>query len=137
MSKTVSISNDGTDARFVMGIMIAPGETRVFTAEEAPPELRPDAEALPVAAEYDQLAFLVGLPVAKLVSWLPGLNDEELGRLEELEQAKEKPRAGALAEITGERLRRAEAGTPGGLDEGADGTDEAADTAAAGDGGEA
>jgi hypothetical protein len=137
MSKTISIHNDGKDARFVMGIMIAPGETRVFTEDEAPPELRPGAEALPGVVADDPLLALVALPVGKIALGLPELDDDELDRLEALEQAKDKPRAGALAEITGERLRRAEAGTPGGLDEGADGTDEETDAASAGEGGEA
>lgn len=116
MSRTVSISNDGKEARWVMGVMIPPGETRVFTEAEVPPELRPAADELPAEAAADPLLAWVDLPVGKLALGLPDLSDDDLNRLEGLEKAKAKPRASALAEITGERLRRAEAGTPGGLE---------------------
>lgn len=122
MGKTISVTNDGDSPRFVMGMMIPPGETRTFEEHEAPPELRPDAEKAPEAPGDDPLLAVSALSVGKLATGLPALSDDELLRLEALEQAKDKPRQGALAAITAERLRRAEAAAPGGLGESTDET---------------
>lgn len=115
MSKTISITNDGDSPRYVMGRMIHPGETLVFTEDEAPPEYRPEAEAKQAAVQEDPLLAIAELSIAKLEAGLADLADDELVRLEALEQGKDKPRAGALAVITAERLRRAELAAPGGL----------------------
>ena len=113
----IPVSNTGESAIYVGGKMIPPGETRVFEAGELPPEYRPEAPATDAApAGDDPLLTISALSVGKLEAGLPDLGDEELARLEALEQAKEKPRAGALAVITAERLRRAEKAAPGGLD---------------------
>lgn len=117
MSKTISITNDGNSPRYVMGRMIAPGETAVFAEDEAPPEYRAPAEAAAPEAVDDPLLAWVNLPIGKLALGLADLSDDELTRLEGMEKAKDKPRAGALAEIVAERLRRAEAAAPGGLPE--------------------
>lgn len=117
MSKTISITNDGDSPRYVMGRMIPPGETAVFAADEAPPEYRPEAETEQPAAQEDPLLAIAELSVAKLEAGLADLSDDELTRLAGIEQAKNKPRAGALAAITAERLRRAELAAPGGLPE--------------------
>lgn len=119
MNRTVSITNDGDSPRYVGGRMIPPGETVVFEEDEAPPEFRPAAEEEAVPAADDQLAARSALSVRQLAEGLPEVSDEALDHLEALEKAKDKPRAGALAEIVAERLRRAEAAAPGGLPENA------------------
>ena len=117
MNKTVSITNDGDSPRYVMGRMIPPKETVVFTEDEAPPEyLAPAEDAAPSVAD-DPLLAIAALAVGKLEAELQALSDDDLTRLEALEQAKDKPRAGALAVIVAERLRRAEAAAPGGFQE--------------------
>lgn len=117
MSKTISITNNGDSPRYVLGRMIPPGETITFTEEETPPELRPEAETAAPEVQDDPLLAWSALPIGKLELGLPDLSDDDLTRLEALEQAKDKPRAGALAVIVAERLRRAEAAAPGGLPE--------------------
>lgn len=115
MNKTVSITNDSDSPRYVMGRMIPPGETIVFAEDEAPPEYLAPAEDPAPEAGDDPLLAWVNLPIGKLALGLVDLSDDDLNRLEGLEKAKDKPRAGALAEIVAERLRRAEAAAPGGL----------------------
>ncbi|MDD2664368.1 MAG: hypothetical protein PHD19_11510 [Dechloromonas sp.] len=126
----IPVSNSGASAMFVGSAMVMPGETRLFDPSELPPEYRPVAAAVAEAAQDDPLLALADLSVAKLAVGLPDLSDDELVRLEAIEQAKEKPRAGALAEIAAERLRRAEQSAPGGL---SDSTGEPGDQS--GDGG--
>lgn len=113
-----SIRNDGGDTLFIAGRMIPAGEEVWFEDDQLPPELRaaPLAEA-PGAAAGDQVALLLDLSIGALARLLPGVTDDELDRLEAGERKREKPRSGALAEIIAERLRRAEAATPGGLGE--------------------
>lgn len=124
------ISNHGKQPIFVGGRMIPPGETVPFEDHELPPEYRQESMDEPVDGEVaDPLLALIELSIAKLALGLPDLSDDELARLEGLEQAKEKPRTGALAAITEERLRRAELSAPGGLES----TEETSDNA--GDGG--
>lgn len=110
----IPVCNVSASAIFVGSIMVPPGETRLFEPHEVPPEYRIDApdEASDFTPE-DPLLALAALSIAQLALGLPDLSDDELDRLEIIEQEKAKPRAGALAEITAERLRRAEAETPG------------------------
>lgn len=111
------ISNNGKTPVFVGGRMIPPGETVTFEAHELPPEYRlASVNEVANVDGNDPLLALVDLSIGKLALGLPALSEEELARLESLEEAKEKPRAGALAAITEERLRRAERAAPGGLD---------------------
>lgn len=112
----IHVCNVSASAIFVGSIMVPPGETRLFEPHEVPPEYRTAApdEAAPEASE-NPLLVLSELPISRLALGLPALTDDELDQLEILEQQKDKPRAGALAEITAERLRRAESTTPGGL----------------------
>lgn len=118
------ISNHGKTPVFVGGRMISPGETVTFEAHELPPEYRlVSVDEVAEADGSDPLQALIDLSIGKLALGLPDLSEAELARLEALEEAKEKPRAGALAAITEERLRRAERAAPGGLDA-ADGSSE-------------
>ena len=117
MNKTVSITNDGDSPRYVMGRMIPPGETVVFAEDEAPPEYLAPAEDAAPEATADPLLAIAALAIGNLEAELKGLSDDDLTRLEALEKAKDKPRVGALAVLTAERLRRAEAAAPGGLQE--------------------
>lgn len=134
MEKMIPVTNKGKNTLFVLGVMIPPGETRHFPEWQLPPEHKPEAVAdSPAAAEVKStLAEISALSVAKLELGLPDLSDDELIALEELENAKEKPRQGALAAIVAERLRRAEVKTPGGLES----TDESTDTTNNGGAGE-
>lgn len=102
-------------SRFVHigAVTIPPNETRDVDPRLLPGYQAPTAEK---ADADDPLLAVVALSVAKMAAGLPDLSDDELLRLEALEQAKEKPRQGALAEITQERLRRAEKAAPGGVD---------------------
>lgn len=122
----VPFLNETSKFLHIGGVTIPPGEVR-----DVDPRLLPDYEA-PKASEApgdDPLLAILALSVAKLAAGLPDLSDDELLRLEAMEQAKDKPRVGALAEITQERLRRAELQAPGGLES----TDETGDQS--GDGG--
>lgn len=110
------ISNNGKTPVFVGGRMIPPGETVTFEAHELPPEYRlASVDDVSEVDGNDPLLALIDLSIGKLALGLPDLSEEKLARLETLEEAKEKPRAGALAAITEERLRRAEQSAPGGL----------------------
>lgn len=124
MEKMIPVTNSGENTLFVLGVMIPPGETRHFPESQLPPEHKPAAETEavePVASPLDEIS---AMPISKLELGLPDLSDDELAQLEALENAKEKPRQGALAVIVAERLRRAESNTPGGLES----TDESTDT---------
>lgn len=133
--KQIPVTNDGESTMYVGGLAIPAGETRLIDERLVPPEYK-EAELLAAdTAETDPLEALIALSVAKLVLGLPALTDEELVRLEALENAKEKPRAGALAEITAEMLRRADATLPGNpVAENAPATSAAQEGAAAADG---
>lgn len=116
MGKQKAITNHGNSPMYVGVAMIPPGETRVFEEDELPPEHRTvESDEIKNVTETDPLQAISAMSVGKLESGLPALSDDELVRLEEIEKAKAKPRQGALAAITAERLRRAEQAAPGGV----------------------
>ena len=89
---------------FVNGFAIAPGEGR----EVEMPETRlPDTE-VQVDPDADLLDLLKGNVDAVKAS-LPGLSEDTLHRLTELEDAVEKPRTGVLTALSDARIALADA----------------------------
>lgn len=122
---TKHITNDGPNTIYVGGKMIAPGEGRDIDERDLPPELR-DAPA-PVVEEAgpsldDELCALLKESVKEIKDLLPGLTNEGLDRLAELERCYEHPRKTLLEAIADEAIRRA--------DEALQGDDPGADSAA-------
>lgn len=109
MNKTIPITNPGDSPVFVGGKMIPPGETRVFTEAELPPEYKAPAPvaAAQAAGPDEALLLILAATVAQVVAGLPDLSDEELARLALLE-AEGKDRKGVLEAITALQLERAE-----------------------------
>lgn len=109
MTKTIPITNHGDSPKFVGGKMIPPGETRVFTEAELPPEYQAPAPVaeLPAGGLDEPLLLILAATVAQVVAGLPDLSDEELARLALLE-AEGKDRKGVLEAITALQLERAE-----------------------------
>lgn len=113
MTPKIPVHNPGAMPMYVAGLMIPPGETRHFDADLVPLHLRPAAPA-PVADEpqYDPLAELLEGNVKAVVTALPDLDDEDLARLGELEQARgDAARKGVLSAIAEETLTRADVKT--------------------------
>jgi hypothetical protein len=122
MQTKIPVHNPGAMAMYVAGLMIPPGETRHFDEDLVPLHLRPAPVEPEPEAPVDALADLVTGTVKEVSAAVPGLSDEDLSRLGELEQAKgDAARKGVLSAIAEETLKRADAKT-------------AADAAAAGAG---
>ncbi len=103
-------------------VTIPPDQTRSVDPRLLPGYSQPESGNEACTAT-DPLQAISAMSVGKLESGLPALSDDELVRLEDIEKAKAKPRQGALAAITAERLRRAEQAAPGGVsDVAGDGT---------------
>lgn len=113
MSTKYPVTNDSKMPIYVGALMIPPGETRHFDLAQLPAEFRPKADLPEAAQDSDPLATILALPIAKAVLGLPALSDDELARLEALEEAGQN-RKGMLAEISIERLRRADLAAAGG-----------------------
>lgn len=108
MSK-IPVSNPTAMPIWVAGQMIPPGETRHFDAHHVPAEHRA-APAAPPPAEApppDPLEIIRAGSVKDIAAGLATLADDELQRLDALEQGSDKPRKGVLEAIAAERLRRA------------------------------
>lgn len=94
------VTNDGPNTIYVGGKMIAPGEGRDIDERLLPPELR---DAVAPGSGEDQLfdpdealrALLSGT-VTVVKAALPGMSEDTLKRLQELENEAEKPRKGVL-----------------------------------------
>lgn len=101
--------NKGDSPMFVAGRMIMPGSTEVVEVlEDAGADVLPEgadkAPDLPVGDAA--LLELLDKKVGEVVPELAGLSDEQLLRVEHLEQ-QGKARKGVLAEVLAERLKRA------------------------------
>lgn len=113
MSK-IPVKNNGAMPIWVGGTMIPAGETRHFDPHHVPPEHRPArAKAESEAPPADPLQAIQSGSVKAIVAGIEALTDDELGRLEELEQAGGAPRKGVMEAIAAERLRRAAQGQGG------------------------
>jgi hypothetical protein len=118
------ITNPGNTSRYVAGRLIAPGETRLIPQDELPPNLHEggildqnEPESAEVGGEEQQnpstdqdkaLKELLEQTVPSISEALPKLSAEDLDRLEQLEEAAEKPRKGVLEAVAEERLNRAQ-----------------------------
>lgn len=110
MTPKIPVHNPGAMAIYVAGLMIPPGETRHFDADLVPLHLRPAPAEPEPETPVDALADLVGGTVKEVSAAVPGLSDEDLARLGDLEQAKgDSARKGVLSAIAEETLKRAEA----------------------------
>jgi len=101
----VPIHNSGQTNRYIGGICIPPGETRLIDARLLPPE--PAAE--PDAPVADPIGDLLKLSVREIVADLGEFDDETLSRIEERELAAGSPRKTLLEAIAQEKLKRADA----------------------------
>ena len=118
-----SIPNPTLMPIYVNGTMIPPGESRDFDEADLPPEHRapetPPAEDLPP----DPLVELVKTSVKVIVAGFETLSDEDLARLQGIEQEGQN-RKSLLEAIAAEQLKRADAAiekqnaTAGGAPEG-------------------
>lgn len=117
--KNCPVHNNTKMPIYVGADMIPPGETRHFYLSDVPEHLRPVKETPPAAEAKDALAELSAKPANDILAAIPGLSDEDLTRLEDLEYArrvKNNPatRKAVLAAIEEVRLRRAEKAASGG-----------------------
>lgn len=99
---------------YVGALMIPPGETRHFDLEQLPPEHRPapaadDAEP---AAPPDRLAEIAEMNVGIIIPLLPDLSDDDLARLQAIEQDG-KNRKTVIEAMGAEILKRATAKADG------------------------
>ena len=84
--------------------------TAAADADLVPLHLRPAPAEPEPETPVDALADLVGGTVKEVSAAVPGLSDEDLARLGDLEQAKgDSARKGVLSAIAEETLKRAEA----------------------------
>ena len=106
----IPVENKTAMARYVAGCMIPPGETRHFDKSQVPREYWPvAAQETKAEAPDDPLAELLKGNVPSVVAALPGLSDDDLDRLGELEQ-KGAARKGVLNAIGEALLTRADRG---------------------------
>lgn len=108
----IPVHNPSAMPIYVHGAMILPGETRHFDEQDVPTHLRPkpaESEDAPDESRYDPLAELLAGSIKDIVAAFPDLADEDLARLEDLENAEASPRKGLLAAIGEEKLKRAAA----------------------------
>jgi len=109
---TKHITNDGPNTIYVGGKMIAPGEGRDIDERDLPPEHRAPAVAADEVIEPNLVELVHELrakPVPAITAELPGLTQEALDLLNELEKASAKPRTSLLAALGNELIARADA----------------------------
>ncbi|MBI5920269.1 MAG: hypothetical protein HY847_01320 [Betaproteobacteria bacterium] len=116
MTEKVPVTNNTKMAIYVAGTMIPPGETRHFDSNQVPAEFRPAPQVEPEdETQFDPLAELIAHNVKEITAALPGLSDEDLERLGDMEQAKgENARKSLLNAIAEAQLTRADAKANGG-----------------------
>lgn len=114
--KKVPFTNPTDGYLHVGAVMVPPHDTRDVDPRLIPAKFRPKADKPadepPPPPPADPLELVRAGNVKDVTAALPGLSDEELDRIEALENAIEAPRKGVLSAITADRLRRA-AGTGG------------------------
>lgn len=107
---TKYIENTGTNAIYVGGKLIPPGEGRdiplAFLPSEYHDPAAPFDNAVPPSLD-ELLAGLLAKGIAKIAPELPGLKLEALDRMAELEAGAAAPRKTLQTAIDAERLRRA------------------------------
>lgn len=114
MQTKIPVTNNGAMAMYVAGLMIPPGETRHFNPDQVPDHLRPAAAEPEPETPGDPLADLIKGTVKEIAAAIPGLSDEDLSRLGDLEQGEGgAARKGVLSAIAEEILKRADAKAAG------------------------
>lgn len=101
-----AITNDTREPMFVAGTLIPPGETRVFTGDDIPPEHREAAPPPVEEAPKDRIAEIAEMSVKLIIAVLADLTDEELDRLKAIEEG-DKQRKTLIAAIEEAKLERA------------------------------
>lgn len=103
----VPIHNTGKTNRYIGGICIPPGETRMIDARLLPPEAEHAPE--PDAPAADPIGDLLKLSVKEIIADLGEFDDETLARIEARELEDKPPRKTLLDAIAQEKLKRANA----------------------------
>lgn len=107
------VTNDGPNTIYIGGKLIAPGEGREVDEMLAPPDQGGPAATMddpdPEPTLDDMVAELSAKSVKDITAELPGLTQEALERLSEIEQANPSPRKTLLAALGDEHIRRADA----------------------------
>lgn len=108
---TRNIENNGPNTIYVGGKLIAPGESRDIDERDLPPEMQGPAVAILEETAAPSLDDLVNelreKSVPVITAELPGLTQETLDRLNELETGDPIPRTTLLTALGNEHLRRA------------------------------
>ncbi len=117
--KNCPVTNNTKMPIYVGADMIPPGETRHFYPSQVPEHLRPVKATEPAPKARDELAELSEKAANDIIAAIPGLSDENLTRLEDLEHArmvKNSPaaRKTILSAISEETLDRADRVASGG-----------------------
>jgi hypothetical protein len=105
----IPVHNPSAMPIYVHAAMILPGETRHFDEQDVPSHMRPkteDAAAAVIEPPPDLIAQLIKLSIKDITEAFDVLSEEDLARLDELENA-DTPRKGLVAAIAEEKLRRA------------------------------
>lgn len=107
----IPVHNNTAMPMYVGSEMVPPGETRHFEESQVPLHLRP-AKAEPVAEVIveDPIQALSEKPAKDIIAAIPGLGVEQLEKLGDIEQLREKPRSTVLAAISEALLTRADLG---------------------------
>ena len=106
----IPVTNPNAMPIYVSGLMIPPGETRHFDRAQVPPEFLPKIEEEEAPQDAgDPLTKLQEGSVKDISEALPGLSDEDLERLGEIEQQSAKPRSSLLGKIAELQLERVNA----------------------------
>jgi hypothetical protein len=115
MNERIPVLNNTAMPMYVAGMMIPPGETRHFDAEQVPAHLRPVAVEAEAEADawVDPLEALVAKSVKAIIESFPDLSDMDLARVLELDAASETPRKTLHEAVTAEQLARATAKAEG------------------------
>lgn len=106
------VTNDGPNTIYIGGKLIAPGEGRDVDERLLPrDQSTPVAELPPKTGPSldDLVGELRAKSVKAITAELPGLTQEALDRLAELEHGDPTPRKSLLAELGTEQIRRADA----------------------------
>ena len=105
----VPVTNNTAMPIYVGSNMVPPGETRHFDLAEVPEHLRPaPAEVAAEAVETDPVEALSAKSAKEIIGAIPGLTDQQLEQLGNLEQARETPRTTVLKAISETSLTRAD-----------------------------
>lgn len=106
MSQKVAFFNPKPHVVYIGGQGIPPNETREIDARHHPDYQRPATASTP---EPDLLETLLEKKVDAIEAELDNLDDEQLARLDLLEQAQKKPRKTLIESIARLQLERAQA----------------------------